>query len=193
MIFNYFNMSSLKLFCELNNIKFRVRETPFVEIEEIEFDDLSNNRHLYFDIDVSKFCCDEEVEHYLINGLKKTFALNNRVTIKRDSLDALLYAKHYLEEKEKNTMPPKSFYGTFTGDLYIKPSFTIPKIKKVIFNDPVTVVIWENGTKTIVRAENEAFDPEKGLAMAICKKALGTNKSESNYYDIFKKWLPKEE
>ena len=61
MIFNYFNMSSLKLFCELNNIKFRVRETPFVAIEEIEFDDLSNNRHLYFDIDVSKCCCDEEV------------------------------------------------------------------------------------------------------------------------------------
>ena len=90
-------------------------------------------------------------------------------------------------------MPPKSFYGTFTGDLYIKPSFTIPKIKKVIFNDPVTVVIWESGAKTIVRAENEAFDPEKGLSMAICKKALGTNKSGSNYYDIFKKWLPKEE
>lgn len=174
MIFNYFNMTSLKLFCELNNIKFRVRETPFVEIEEIEFDDLSNNRHLYFDIDVSNFCCDEEVEHYLINGLKKKFALNNRVTIKRDSLDSLLYAKHYLEEKEKKTMSPKSFYETFTGNLYIKPSFTIPKM-------------------TIVRAENEVFDPEKGLAMAICKKALGTNKSESNYYDIFKKWLPKEE
>ena len=189
MIFNYYNMSSLKLFCELNNIKFRVRETPFVAIDEIEFDDLSNNRHLYFDIDVSKFCCDEEVEHYLINSLKKKFALNNRVTIKRDSLDSLLYAKHYLEEKEKNIMPTKSFYE----NLYINPSFTIPKIKKVIFNDPVTVVIWENGTKTIVRAENEPFDPEKGLAMAICKKALGTNKSKSNYYDIFKKWLPKEE
>ena len=193
MIFNYFNMSSLKLFCELNNIKFRVRETPFVAIDEIEFDDLSNNKHLYFSIDVSKFCCDEEVEHYLINGLKKKFALDNRVTIKRDSLDSLLYAKHYLEEKEKKTMPLKNSYEIFPETLYIKPSFTIPKIKKVIFNDPVTVVIWENGTKTIVRAENEPFDPEKGLAMAICKKALGTNKSKSNYYDIFKKWLPKEE
>ena len=189
MIFNYFNMSSLKLFCELNNIKFKVRETPFIAIDEIEFDDLSNNRHLYFDIDVSNFYCDEEVEHYLINSLKKKFALNNRVTIKRDSLDALLYANHYLEEKEKNIMPTKSFYE----NLYINPSFTIPNIKKVIFSDPVTVVIWENGTKTIVRAENESFDPEKGLAMAICKKALGTNKSKSNYYDIFKKWLPKEE
>lgn len=67
------------------------------------------------------------------------------------------------------------------------------EIKKVIFNDPVTVVLWSDRTKTIVKAENESFDPEKGLAMAICKKFLGTNKNKSNYYDIFKNWLPKEE
>lgn len=66
-------------------------------------------------------------------------------------------------------------------------------IKKVYFNDPVTVVIWEDGTKTVVRCTNDQYDPEKGLAMAIAKKALGTNKSGSNYYDAFKKWLPKTE
>lgn len=66
-------------------------------------------------------------------------------------------------------------------------------IKKVYFNDPVTVVIWEDGTKTVVRCNNDQYDPEKGLAMAIAKKALGTNKSGSNYYDTFKKWLPKTE
>lgn len=66
-------------------------------------------------------------------------------------------------------------------------------IKKVYFNDPVTVVIWEDGTKTVVRCNNDQYDPEKGLAMAIAKKALGTNKSGSNYYDAFKKWLPKTE
>ena len=63
-------------------------------------------------------------------------------------------------------------------------------IKKVYFNDPVTVVLWTDGTKTIVRCENEAFDPEKGLAMAISKKALG---NKGNYYKTFTKWLPKEE
>lgn len=63
-------------------------------------------------------------------------------------------------------------------------------IKKVYFNDPVTVVLWEDGTKTIVRAgENEIYDPEKGLAMAIAKKALG---NQGNYYNVFKKWLPEE-
>ena len=66
-------------------------------------------------------------------------------------------------------------------------------IKNVIFNDPATIVFWHDGTKTVVKAEGEPFDPEKGLAMAICKKMLGTNGSKSNYNEIFKKWLPKKE
>lgn len=60
-------------------------------------------------------------------------------------------------------------------------------IKKVYFNDPVTVVLWEDGTKTIVKScEGDTYDPEKGLAMAIAKKALG---NKGNYYEVFKKWL----
>lgn len=68
------------------------------------------------------------------------------------------------------------------------------KIKNVIFNDPATIVFWSDGTKTVVKCgENDIYDPEKGLAMAIAKKYLGTNKSHSNYMDEFKKWLPKDE
>lgn len=64
-------------------------------------------------------------------------------------------------------------------------------IQNVIFNDPATIVLWNDGTKTVVkRGENDTYDPEKGLAIAIAKKALG---NKGNYYDIFKKWLPKEE
>ena len=63
-------------------------------------------------------------------------------------------------------------------------------IRKVIFNDPATIIFWNDGTKTVVKADGEAFDPEKGMAMAISKKMLG---NEGNYYDVFKKWLPKDE
>lgn len=63
-------------------------------------------------------------------------------------------------------------------------------IKKVIFNDPATIVYWFDGTKTVVKAENEDYDPEKGLAMCICKKVLG---NKGNYYEVFKKWLPEKE
>ena len=65
-------------------------------------------------------------------------------------------------------------------------------IEKVIFSGNRTVVLWSDGDKTIVKANCEAFDREKGLAMAIAKKFLGTNASKSNYYDIFKKWIPEE-
>lgn len=63
-------------------------------------------------------------------------------------------------------------------------------IKNVIFSNPATIVIWADGSKTVVKAKNEDYDPEKGLAMAIAKKFLG---NEGWYYDIFKKWLPEED
>lgn len=56
----------------------------------------------------------------------------------------------------------------------------------VIFNDPATIIIWADGSKTVVKAENEPFDPEKGLAMAISKKVLG---NKYDYYDVFKKYV----
>ena len=63
----------------------------------------------------------------------------------------------------------------------------VPTIKNVIFNDPATIVMWSDGTKTVVKAENEPFDPEKGLAMAYVKKFEG---NQGNYYNLFRKWLP---
>lgn len=66
-----------------------------------------------------------------------------------------------------------------------------PEIKNAYFNDPVTVVMWNDGTKTIVRcSENDFYDPEKGLAMAIVKKAYG---NDNKFHKIFKKWLPDED
>lgn len=64
-------------------------------------------------------------------------------------------------------------------------------IKNVIFNDPATIVLWNDGTKTVVKVQDgDVFDPEKGLTMAIVKKLLG---NQGNYYNELKKWLPKEE
>lgn len=72
--------------------------------------------------------------------------------------------------------------------LEVLNTVTPSPIKDVIFNDPATIVFWMDGTKTVVKAQDgEKFDPEKGLAMAISKKALGNNKS--NYYNEFKRWL----
>lgn len=75
-----------------------------------------------------------------------------------------------------------------TNSMHIK--FKRDSIKNVIFNPPATIVFWRDGTKTVVKAKNEDFDPEKGLAMAISKKMLGNS---GNYYEVFKKWLPKDD
>lgn len=59
--------------------------------------------------------------------------------------------------------------------------------KKVIFNDPATIVYWKDGTKTVVKCQpGDTFDKEKGLAMALAKKVLG---NKGNYNEYFKRWL----
>lgn len=64
------------------------------------------------------------------------------------------------------------------------------QIKNVIFNNPATIVFWNDNTKTVVKCgPYDHYDPEKGLAMAFCKKAMGNH---GNYYNVFKKWLPEE-
>ena len=72
---------------------------------------------------------------------------------------------------------------------YDKMFIQQPEIKKVIFNDPATIVYWEDRTKTVVKCEKEKYDPEKGLAMAIAKKAMG---NQGNYFEVFKKWIGEE-
>lgn len=61
------------------------------------------------------------------------------------------------------------------------------RIKKVIFNDPATIVFWGDGTKTVAKAHgDDKFDKEVGLTVCIAKKALG---NRSNFDKVFKKWI----
>ena len=64
--------------------------------------------------------------------------------------------------------------------------YYLSKIKKVIFNNPATIVFWDDGTKTVVICQDsDIFDKEKGLAMAISKYFFN---NKGNYNDIFRKW-----
>lgn len=64
-------------------------------------------------------------------------------------------------------------------------------IVRVIFNDPATIIYWKDGSKTVVKCgDNDVYDREKGLAMAIAKKYLG---NKGNYNNILKKYLKEEE
>lgn len=62
-------------------------------------------------------------------------------------------------------------------------------IRKVIFNDPATIVLWSDGTKTVVKCGPEdSFDMEKGLAMAIVKKMAG---NDNRFHKVFKQYTKK--
>ena len=96
-----------------------------------------------------------------------------------------VYIPFELTER-RNAMPPRN----------IKPYelfFAIPRdlaIEKVIFNNPATIVLWNDGTKTVVKAqEGDGWDMEKGLAMCIAKKTLGLKKFYKAYNEgVDKYW-----
>ena len=99
-----------------------------------------------------------------------------------------------LEAKDclRAAMIDSSLHAYKAYDMHLETNTTnLPKIKNVIFNEPATIILWADGTKTVVKCqEGEGYDPEKGMAMAISKKALG---NKGNYCEVFKKWLPEEE
>lgn len=99
----------------------------------------------------------------------------------------------YVEVLDEASLMPSviRYNGIFKPQYTAKPyPRRFPEIKDVIYNPKATIVFWGDGTKTVVKlSENDTYDPEKGLAMAIAKKALG---NEGNYYNKLKKWLPKE-
>lgn len=91
-------------------------------------------------------------------------------------LDVTIWATRYIVE-------------TYAGEKKLQNSW--PQITKVIFNGPATIVFWSDGTKTVVKCDDdEFFDREKGIAMAISKKALG---NKGNYYNEFRKWIDTED
>lgn len=74
-------------------------------------------------------------------------------------------------EYSQNAYPRVELEGEIIEKLDIMPA---PGIKKVIFNNPATIILWNDGTKTVSKCHNEEFDKEKGFAMAVAKKIVGS-------------------
>ena len=59
--------------------------------------------------------------------------------------------------------------------------------KKVIFNPPATIILWDDGTKTVVKcSEDDEYSKETGIALCFMKKYLGNHGS---YNKVFKRWI----
>lgn len=112
-------------------------------------------------------------EHDIESMIKTLREIDNKIP---ENIDTEIILKSKVKRKDL-----KELIADFQRDA---AGIFLPKIDHVIFNDPATIVFWEDGTKTVVHANNEAFDKEKGLAMAIAKKAYGNG---YDYYGVFKK------
>lgn len=105
------------------------------------------------------------------------------------------------ERYKKSTMNILKTCPAFSSVINMQPTHTKVKIKdeveitindiskyiqNVIFNPPATIILWEDGTKTVVKAqEDDEFDPEAGFTMAVTKKVFGNT---GRYYETVKKW-----
>lgn len=95
----------------------------------------------------------------------------------------------------EDTLNKVNWYTTFNQRFVMSFNNVVtsdfPYIRKVLIDGPATIVFWSDGTKTVVKCQDtDIYDLEKGLAMAISKKALG---NKGNYYETFKKYRPFEE
>ena len=60
-------------------------------------------------------------------------------------------------------------------------------VEKVIYNDPATIVLWSDGTRTVSKCHpKDKYSRETGLALCYLKKLVGNN--EVRRYMMH--WLP---
>lgn len=84
------------------------------------------------------------------------------------------------EEKEMHYRTHEEIVNEFK--LFIKnPEDESFKYKKIIFSKRATIILWEDGTKTVVIASPDRdWDPYSGVAIAFMKKALGNKNGHRN-------------
>lgn len=110
-------------------------------------------------------------------------------------LDACCYAIDYDAENRRTiydftAKSGANFSGSF--NIYNEKSQKVETIyiTKVIYNNPVTIVFWSDGTKTTSKAlKGDKYSEENGLIYCIIKKL---DKSLS-LRTLFDEWIPKQQ
>jgi hypothetical protein len=66
------------------------------------------------------------------------------------------------------------------------PPFKSLNPKNIIFNNPATIIYWDDGTKTVVKImDGDIFDEVYGVAMCYMKKIFGSNTKFKKMIDGF--------
>ena len=155
---------------------FNMLEDKFGNINKDDCHWIINQENFYKICEICKingFDLERDIElnksnRIIINGINVSFRYDS------DSIDDPLLFKIKLVYKKP------ILHHIYANNYLNFISNNIPEVKKVIFNDPATIVYWKDGTKTVVKCqEGDNFDSEKGFAMAFLKKCWG-NKGNFN-------------
>lgn len=141
-------------------------------------------------------CLSEYEVHLYVNGdICNDY---NMMTIKSDienikeevGKGGFVYADGFNANDVASRGSGKTQYSLELNRAYYSGYYYRFQPKKIIFNGPATIVLWEDGTKTVVKCQDgDTFDQEKGIALCFMKKSLG---NKSNFNNIIKKYLEEE-
>ena len=113
------------------------------------------------------------------------------VSIIDGNVEYLVDALQFEISSQVGSMPEVHIVGNYLGERKADRHGRAQgnaQLKRVIFNDPATIVFWTDGTKTVVKRQpGDIFDPLKGFLMAFFKKACG---NKGNYNNALKKIVP---
>lgn len=84
-------------------------------------------------------------------------------------------------------LPNTRTISKYSGDLPIQTSNIY--IKKIIYNNPATIVFWSDNTKTVARCcADDVFSEEVGLMSCVLKKMYGGKR----FRQLLSDWVPEQ-
>lgn len=137
-------------------------------------------------IDVVRKTNDDRTRVYLSSGHMLEFGQCDLAAYCNGNLQIIKHGSYHRD------MTDNACYVTEAKKMMneVRAAMNAATIKNVIFAPPDTIVYWSDGSKTVVKcSENDIFDPEKGLAMAIAKRCAG---NKGNYYKEIRNWVEKD-
>jgi len=103
----------------------------------------------------------------------------------QEFIDYVMYGK---SEGAKAKEPKDSFTEKLSEDLRDPRLAMKDRVKRLVkgikVNGPAIIVFWKDNTKTVVKCENEEFDLEKGLAMALLKRIFRNKGNYNAFLDV---------
>lgn len=105
---------------------------------------------------------------------------------KEDRMKFAVLSKEHIGNKFAGYGDIRDVYQEMIPMLLSKENSKMPQPKKVIFNGDATIVIWKDGTKTVVkRSENDESDWRIAIVWCIMKKIFGSYTNADKYIKQF--------